>query len=262
MELLDVACGTGAIIAEAVRRGARQVTASDIAHGMVERVAATASSEGFTGSVDAVVADGQALPAAWTGRFDAATSLFGLIFFADARAGLGEMARVVRPGGNVAIGAWGAASETPAFQVIPAAAAELARTSPSAADALGAVPKSARLGAEEVAELARELGLRDVRVVGPAVRTLQVASAEAYWERFSRGAPGTRALLAALAPTDADALKASVLARLSQMAAPPGGGAASPEEPLTPGTSTSTVIGLDASAYFVIATVPPGPAAA
>ena len=49
--------------------------------------------------------DGQALDLA-DDAFDAGVSMFGLMFFPDPVAGIGELARVVRPGGRVGIATW------------------------------------------------------------------------------------------------------------------------------------------------------------
>lgn len=49
--------------------------------------------------------DGQSLGCS-SACFDAACSMFGLIFFPDLDAGAGELRRVVRPGGQVLVAAW------------------------------------------------------------------------------------------------------------------------------------------------------------
>ena len=108
--LLDVAAGTGVVALRAVELGA-VVTAIDFAEGMVRRL-----EERFRTSkalpmnnqhqvAQAMVMDGQKLTFS-DGTFDHAISMFGLMFFPDADAGIAEMARVVRPGGRIAIGSW------------------------------------------------------------------------------------------------------------------------------------------------------------
>ncbi|MBC8072117.1 MAG: class I SAM-dependent methyltransferase, partial [Deltaproteobacteria bacterium] len=60
---------------------------------------------GAPGSIDAVVGDGMALP--WDEhRFDAAFSMFGLMFFPDRARGFAELARVLRPGGIAVVSSW------------------------------------------------------------------------------------------------------------------------------------------------------------
>ena len=89
--VLDIACGTGALAFHAAEAGA-DVLATDFSPGMVARVAELGHPR-----IEARVLDGQALALPDAG-FDAAFSIFGIILFADWRAGLAEMARVVRLG--------------------------------------------------------------------------------------------------------------------------------------------------------------------
>lgn len=98
-KVLDVATGTGSAALAAARTGA-QVTAIDFSAGMVERVRA----HGLP-NIDARQMDGHALDLPDV-SFDAALSVFGVMLFADWRAGLREMARVTRPGGSAAIAVW------------------------------------------------------------------------------------------------------------------------------------------------------------
>lgn len=97
--VLDVATGTGALAIAAARAGAR-VMATDFSAGMVRRVL----SHGLP-NLEARQMDGQALDLP-DASFDAAFSNFGVMLFPDWRAGLAEMARVVRPGGLGSVGTW------------------------------------------------------------------------------------------------------------------------------------------------------------
>jgi demethylmenaquinone methyltransferase/2-methoxy-6-polyprenyl-1,4-benzoquinol methylase len=92
---LDVATGTGDLALALARRGG-QVVGSDFSEGMLER--ARAKSE----AVRWEQANALALPYE-DDAFDAATVGFGARNFSDLERGLGEMARVVRPGGRVVI---------------------------------------------------------------------------------------------------------------------------------------------------------------
>ena len=95
--VLDVATGTGSLAFAAAREGLN-VLATDSSQAMVDAVL----SENLP-NLEARRMDGQAmdLPDA---SFDAAFSNFGVMLFPDWRAGLSEMARVVRPGGVGSIG--------------------------------------------------------------------------------------------------------------------------------------------------------------
>ncbi|MEZ4450846.1 MAG: methyltransferase domain-containing protein [Nannocystaceae bacterium] len=101
--VLDVAAGPGTLallVAPAVRR----VAALDFSPGMIERLRAVARARSLA-NVEAVVGNGQALPYA-DAEFDAAFSMFGLIFFADRALGLRELRRVLRPGGRAVVASW------------------------------------------------------------------------------------------------------------------------------------------------------------
>ena len=92
---LDVATGTGDLAIELARRGA-EVTGCDFAPAMLE--IARGKAPGLT------FEEGDALRLAYPGNsFDAATVGFGARNFADLDRGLGEMTRVVRPGGRVVV---------------------------------------------------------------------------------------------------------------------------------------------------------------
>ncbi len=100
MRVLDVGCGPGGLTAElAARVGAEQVAAIDPAEQFAE--ACRARNPG----ADVRVGVAEELP--WgDGEFDAALASLVVAFMRDARAGVGEMARVTRPGGVVAACMW------------------------------------------------------------------------------------------------------------------------------------------------------------
>lgn len=108
--VIDVASGAGGAALRLARHGA-SVVAVDAAPRMVARCQARASAEGLR--IEANVMDGNHLTFA-SGSFDAGLSIFGVILFPDAEAALRELARVVRPGGRVALATW---TEPQAFEL-------------------------------------------------------------------------------------------------------------------------------------------------
>jgi demethylmenaquinone methyltransferase/2-methoxy-6-polyprenyl-1,4-benzoquinol methylase len=92
---LDVATGTGDLAIALARRGG-EVVGSDFSEGMLERARAKSA------AVRWEQANALALPYD-DNAFDAATVGFGARNFSDLERGLGEMARVVRPGGRVVV---------------------------------------------------------------------------------------------------------------------------------------------------------------
>lgn len=107
--VLDVCCGTGdlalALRRAAMRKGLNlKCIATDFAPAMVRRAAQkfAATDQSAAGSLKAAIADTLQLPFR-DNTFDAVTVAFGIRNVADLDAGLRELARVVRPGGTVAI---------------------------------------------------------------------------------------------------------------------------------------------------------------
>jgi demethylmenaquinone methyltransferase/2-methoxy-6-polyprenyl-1,4-benzoquinol methylase len=92
-EVLDACCGTGDLALEAQRAGAR-VTGLDFSERMLERARRKSD------AVRWVRGDVLDLPFP-DGSFDAVTVGFGIRNVADLDAGLGELARVLRPGGRL-----------------------------------------------------------------------------------------------------------------------------------------------------------------
>jgi demethylmenaquinone methyltransferase/2-methoxy-6-polyprenyl-1,4-benzoquinol methylase len=93
--VLDACCGTGDLAVAAERRGGR-VVGLDFSERMLERARKK------SGAVEWVQGDALALPFG-DGEFDAATVGFGVRNLADLEGGLRELARVLRPGGKVAV---------------------------------------------------------------------------------------------------------------------------------------------------------------
>jgi ubiquinone/menaquinone biosynthesis C-methylase UbiE len=99
---LDVGCGTGELAFMAAETGA-DVTAADLAPVLVETARRQAADRGA--DVTFEVADVEGLPYG-DASFDIVTSSVGAIFAPDHTAVAGELARVCRPGGELALTAW------------------------------------------------------------------------------------------------------------------------------------------------------------
>lgn len=100
--LLDVATGSGNVAFAAARRGAR-VTGLDIVPDLVEAARARFAGERLEGEF--VVGHAEELPFE-DDSFDRVTSSFGAMFAPRQELAAAELARVVRPGGRIAVTAW------------------------------------------------------------------------------------------------------------------------------------------------------------
>lgn len=104
--VLDVACGTGNTAIPAARLGA-VVTGVDIATNLLEQARARAAAESLTAEFDE--GDAEALPYP-DETFDMVQTMFGAMFAPRPELVAKEMARVLKPGGLVAMGNWNPAS--------------------------------------------------------------------------------------------------------------------------------------------------------
>jgi demethylmenaquinone methyltransferase / 2-methoxy-6-polyprenyl-1,4-benzoquinol methylase len=102
--ILDLCTGTGDLALAYHRAAAGQIPilASDFCHPMLIRAIAKTTKKRAGHRIQVVEADAQELPFP-DNTFQIATVAFGLRNVTDFRRGLSEMARVVRPGGRVAV---------------------------------------------------------------------------------------------------------------------------------------------------------------
>jgi SAM-dependent methyltransferase len=194
--LLDVAAGPGPVSRAALGLGARPV-ALDFSVPMLRSIG---------DFVPRVHGDAGALPFR-SGSFDRVVSNLGLLHFPDPERAVRDAARVVRPGGVVALSVWGA--DAAALTIVPAAlsALGLATTSHSA-------PGFFQFGEPGVFEATmRSAGL----VPLPTERvawSVVVRDPEAFWAMFREGSARTRASILGLTEGDQGRLHDEVVRRL------------------------------------------------
>jgi SAM-dependent methyltransferase len=102
IELLDVATGSGNVAIAAAAAGA-QVTGLDLTPELLAAARRRAAQAGV--EVSFVEGDAEALPFAES-SFDRVTSCFGAMFAPRQELAAGELLRVTRPGGVIAVTAW------------------------------------------------------------------------------------------------------------------------------------------------------------
>lgn len=202
---LDVGCGSGGAVLRLAAMG-MDVAAVDASVAMIERVKVRAHAAGA--AVDAQVMDGQALKFT-DNAFDAAISVFGVILFPDAVAGLREMHRVVKPGGSVAVVTW---TQPQHYELAAELRAALALVVPDAASA--SLPAQLRYRERDAFQtLFRDAGFADVTI---DTCTAAINAPSARWlEQHIAFAPGMAAMLTGLGG-DAAAVLEQFVARLEQ----------------------------------------------
>lgn len=100
--VLDVACGSGSTALLLARELNCSIVGVDLGAHAIERATTSASAAGLDDRARFLLGDAEALPVA-DAAFDVAISECSLCTFPDKRRAVAEMARVVRPGGTIAI---------------------------------------------------------------------------------------------------------------------------------------------------------------
>ena len=100
--MLDIACGTGNTAIPAARGGA-VVTGVDIATNLLEQARKRAATEGVKAQFDE--GDAEELPYA-DESFDVVITMFGAMFAPRPEKVAGELVRVCKPGGTIAMANW------------------------------------------------------------------------------------------------------------------------------------------------------------
>ena len=196
--VLELACGPGGLGLAAAMRVAPggEVVMSDVAGEMTAIAAARAEALGLT-NVSTRELDLEHIDEP-DGSYDVVLCREGLMFAPDPGGAAREMARVLRPGGRVALAVWGPRERNPWLGlVLDAASAQLGKPVPPPG-----VPGPFSLDdGDRLASLLAKATLDDVTVSELAV-PLRARSFDEWWTRTSALAGPLAAMLAAL-PEDA-----------------------------------------------------------
>jgi SAM-dependent methyltransferase len=195
---LDVATGPGYVAARAAERGA-EVVGVDVAAAMV-----ALASERQPG-LDFRRADAHDLPFA-DASFDAVVANFLVLHLGRPEAAVAEFARVLAPGGRLALTAWDLPTEARFLGVFLDAVAAVGASPP---EEIPPGPDFFRFSREpEFAALLRDVGLEDV-----SVRTIafshRVSSPDELWEGLLGGTVRTSALIQGQSQEDQRRIRAA-----------------------------------------------------
>ncbi len=201
MEVVDVGCGPGGLTSELAKRvGAENVAAIDPAEQFV------AACRQRNPGADVRQGTAEALP--WEDdAFDAALSCLVIAFMNDPDAGLGEMARVTRPGGRLGVCMWD----------IAGGGMEMLRLFWSAMRAMKpeVEGEQRRAGTVEgdIAERLTRAGLRNV-TAGSLEVSVHYSGFDDFWEPFTFGVGPAGQALASLEDDEKAALRQAIRAQL------------------------------------------------
>jgi SAM-dependent methyltransferase len=225
--VLELAGGPGTLSLIAARAVGPegQVTCTDFAEPMVDVARSRMAAEGAA-NVECRVMDAEAIDLR-DGAVDVVLCRMGYMLMADPPAALHETARVLKPGGRLALAVWTGATANPWAALPMRAAMDHVGAPPPPPDAPGlwALADPERLGG-----MLQEAGLEPVRIER-LDDTVLYESVEQWFEQTSRLAGPLRALLANL---DGDA-RASIVQRMSDAASSyrqTGGSLSMPEQML------------------------------
>jgi ubiquinone/menaquinone biosynthesis C-methylase UbiE len=216
--VLELACGPGGLGLAAAERVAPggEVVLSDVVAEMTAIASARADAVGLD-NVTTLELDFEHIDQP-DGSYDLVLCREGLMFAADPGRGTREIARVLRPGGRVAIAVWGPRERNPWLGVVlDSVSAQLGRPTPPPG-----VPGPFSLDdADELARLLDDAGLAEVLVAEVPV-PMRVGSFEEWWERTSALAGPLARILSSLPGDAALALRARAREAIRPYATPAG----------------------------------------
>jgi SAM-dependent methyltransferase len=178
--VLDVATGPGTLAVRAAPL-VKEVVATDYAEGMLERLRARIEREKIA-NITVKQMNGQQLELA-SESFDAAFSVFGLIFFPDRGRGFRELCRVIKPEGRAVVVGWGPLEKMP---LIDAMVRGLREALPDMPAPTGVPPVQSLQDPARFATEMMEAGFDDVEII---TRTLEKPTGETVEQFFDRTAP-------------------------------------------------------------------------
>jgi SAM-dependent methyltransferase len=209
--VLDVGCGPGTVAAAAAARGARP-DGVDLAPAMV------ALARSRHPGIPFQVGDAEALPSR-DGAYGAVVAGFLVNHVPSPERALAECARVLAPGGRLALALWAPADDNPLLGELSAAVAE---SGVDVREGLPPGPDPYRLAGEAPMRRALEAaGLSGVRQ-GTLRLVHRASGAQALWEGLMGGSARISTVIARRPEAERAAIRAAFDARVARWAGPEG----------------------------------------
>jgi SAM-dependent methyltransferase len=206
--VLELACGAGRVGLQAAARVGPEgtVLCSDFSEEMVAAVGGRAARLGVP-NVETRLLDAQQLDLP-DEEFDVVLCRFGYMLMADPLQAMRESARVLRPGGKLALIVWGTAEENPWLSLVIEALIDRLNAPP---------PEPGQPGPFSLGEAARlREALEDAGMSEVETETIETEqtydSVPAWWDELLEVSGPLAAMLKALPDEDREAIRARVLA--------------------------------------------------
>jgi ubiquinone/menaquinone biosynthesis C-methylase UbiE len=176
--VLDVACGPGTV-ALRLAQHAKQVHGIDFSEAMLAVFRNKIEQAGHH-NIQLHCGDAQTLPYA-DNTFDAAFSLFGLMFFPNRKQGFAEIHRTLKPGGSVAVSSWAPVDQSPAMMTMFGALRAIKPDLPQPQRSIATLENPERFKQEM-----EEAGFRNVEI-HKVTKAFPVGTTAEFWESMVKG---------------------------------------------------------------------------
>jgi ubiquinone/menaquinone biosynthesis C-methylase UbiE len=178
-KILDVACGPGTL-SLMVAHEAGEVHGIDFSAPMLDIFEQHIKRTGL-GNITIQHGDAQELPYA-DNTFDAAFSMFGLMFFPDRCRGFAEIYRTLKPGGTIAATSWAPIDRSPAMQMMFGAIRAINPNIPEPQKSIDTLENPDVFKQEML-----DAGFRNVKIQSVTRFAFPVVSIPKFWDDMVKG---------------------------------------------------------------------------
>jgi len=191
--ILDVACGPGTL-ALMVADEAKSVHGIDFSAPMLDIFQQNIARSGHQ-NITIQHGDAQALPYA-DNSFDAAFSMFGLMFFPDRCKGFSEIYRTLKPGGSITVTSWAPLAQSPAMQLMFGAIRAIKPEIPEPQKSINTLENP-----DVFKQEMQDAGFKDVKILSVSKTVFPVTSIPEFWDGMVKGSAPIQMMKKALGET-------------------------------------------------------------